>query len=114
MTADMHGQDAAADLRASTLRVVQYVLKLKLPRAGWERVAEAITAAAAAAVADDLEGLRRAADELMLVSPVRIIKGDAGPAEPADQKIFERANVLIVALQPMRPAATQDTDGKGR
>ena len=113
MTSDEHARDAA-DLRSSTIAVVQYILKLELPQARWERAAEIIEAAIAAAAADDLEGVRQAAGELMLVSPVRIIKGDGAPRESADQKVFERANVLIDTLQSMQPAPVEDTDCKER
>jgi DNA-binding SARP family transcriptional activator len=113
MTADNHTRDAA-DLRSSTLAVVQYTLRLKLPQAAWERVCEIIETAITATAAGDLESLRKAGGELMLVSPVRIIKGDGPPSEPADQKVFERANVLIDSLQSMRPASAEDADGKDR
>ncbi len=113
MTADRQAQDTA-DLRSSTLTVVQYILRLKLPQATWERVAEIIETAIHAAAAADMESLRQATGELMLVSPVRIIKGDGPPNEPAAQKVFERANVLITALQPMQPAPAEGLDGKPR
>ena len=113
MTADNHARDAA-DLRSSTLAVVQYTLRLKLQKATWERVAEIIETAIAATAAGDLESLRTAGGELMLVSPVRIIKGDGPPSESADQRIFERANVLIDSLQSMQPVATDDSDGMER
>jgi hypothetical protein len=113
MTPDIHASDAA-DPRSSTLAVVAYILKLKLPHATWERVSEIIEAAITAADAGDLESLRETAGELMLVSPVRIIKGDGLPNEPAEQKVFERANVLITTLQSMRPAPAEGTDGKER
>jgi hypothetical protein len=109
MTPDIHAQDVA-DLRSSTLAVVQYIQQLRLPQATWERVAEIIEAAIAAAAAGDTESLRKAAGELMLVSPVRIIKGDGPPNEPAGQRVFERANVLITALQSMQPASAEGTD----
>lgn len=114
MIPDMPAPDAAAELRSNTIKVVQYILRLRLSRARWDRVTEIIEAATAAAAADDLQGLRKATDELMLVSPVRVIKGDAVPAEPARQKIFERVNVLIDTLQSMQPASTDDADGEGR
>ena len=110
MPADNHARDAA-DLRSSTLAVVQYTLRLKLPQASWERVAKIIETAITAIAAQDLAGLRIAGGELMLVSPVRIIKADGPPSEPADQRIFERANVLIDSLQSMRPASPEDADG---
>ncbi len=112
MTTGSRDPDAATDLRASTLKIVAYILKLNLPQARWERVAEIIEAATEAAAADDLEGVRKAAGELMLVSPVRVIKGDGPATEPAGQKIFERANVLIDTLQSMRPPPAQDSGGK--
>lgn len=114
----MGGRDLDADdLLVSTVRVVRYMLKLKLPPARWERVASIFEAAIDAAAANDLEGVRKAADALVLVSPVRIIKGDGPPAVPADQKISERANVLIFTLQSMRPespASAQDKGSTGR
>jgi len=120
MTSDGPGRDAADrdtagdDLRASALVLVRYLLRLRLPRAKWEQVTGIIDAAIAAAAADDLAGLRKATNDLMLISPVRVVKGDGGVAEPAGQRIFERANVLIDHLQPMRPAVPEDEDGKVR
>jgi phosphate uptake regulator len=102
------------DLRASALATVQYVVKLKLPPARWDRVAEIIEAALAALADDDGERLRQATGELMLITPVRIVKGDDKPINSADQKIFERANVLIGKLQPMRPPSSGESGGKGR
>jgi hypothetical protein len=108
-----NGHDPAEGLRASTLALVQYVLRLELPAARWEQVAGILATATEAARARDLDGIRKAQDDLMLVSPVRIIKGDGLATSPADQKIFERANVLIEALQSMRPPTEQDTGGNG-
>jgi CATRA-associated small protein len=102
------------DLKASVLAAVQYVVKLKLPPAQWDRVAEIIEAALAAIADDDGERLRQAAGELMLITPVRIVKGDDKPINSADQRIFERANVLIKKLEPMRPDSSGKSDGKGR
>jgi hypothetical protein len=113
MTPDNHAYDNA-ELRASTIAAVRYVVKLKLPRARWELVAEIIKAAVAPAAAGNWERLRQATGELMLISPVRILKGDEQPIESADQRIFERTNVLIDSLQSMRPAAPDETDGTGR
>jgi len=112
MTVDGDGLDVLGGVSAGTVRIVQYILKLKLPPARWERVAEIIEAAIAAAAADDLEGLRRATDDLTLVGPVRIIKVDGVPAESAGQKIFERANVLIYALQPMQPTSAESKNAE--
>lgn len=81
------GRDLDADdLRASALKVVRYVLKLRLPPAGWDRVAQIFEAAIKAATADDLEGVRKATDDLMFVVPVRVVKGDGPPAEPGTAK----------------------------
>lgn len=112
-TPDKHVHDDA-DLQASALATVQYVVKLKLPPARWDRVAEIIEAALAAIADDDGERLRQAAGELMLITPVRIVKGDDKPIKTADQRISERANVLIGKLQPMRPPSPGKSDGKGR
>jgi CATRA-Associated Small Protein len=113
MTADAPDLDAD-ELRASTLRAVHYLLKLKLPQARWERVAQILETAIGAAAAGELARVRQATDDLMFVSPTRIVKADGLPAEPADQKIFERANVLIYALQSMQPAPDEDKDSGGR
>lgn len=113
MSSDIHPRDAA-DLQSSTRAIVQYVQKLRLPRATWDRVAEIVEAAIIAVAADDTEGVRKAAGELMLVGPVRIIKGDGPPSGPADQKIFERTNVLITALQSMRTVPAEDAEGTQR
>lgn len=113
MTVD--GRDLeAGELATSTARVVRYLLQLKLPTATWERVAQILEVAIGAAAAGDLAGVREAADDLMLRSPARIVKGDDLPAEPADPKISERANVLIYALQSMQPVSAEDKDSGRR
>jgi hypothetical protein len=113
MTEGGNGLDTLGGLQADMVTAVRYVLKLRLPRARWERIAEIIEVAIAAAAARDRDGLRTATDDLMLVSPLRIVKGDGPPAEPAGKKIFERANVLIYALEPMRPAPAEDNGKEG-
>src|ERR1700760_3324495 len=98
-------------MAASAIRVVEYVKRLKLPAAKWERVGRPIEAAIEAAAAGDLEKLRWAMDELALASPVRVIKPDGSLATRADERIFERANVLIDSLQSMRRAAADESAG---
>lgn len=53
MTPEMDAAGAAADVRASTLEAIADILRLKLPQASWERVAEIIV---------DLRELRQSAD----------------------------------------------------
>jgi hypothetical protein len=110
------GQDLdMATATASMMRVVEYVWRLELTQARWDRVAGIIETAIGATAARDPDGLRRAAEQLMLASPVRVIKPDGSPTASASPELLERTNVLIHSLQSMQPAsgegATQGSDG---
>jgi hypothetical protein len=116
MSSRGHGPDTAAEVLANTSALVGYTLRLQLTQAGWERVAEIIEAAIDAAAAGDLDGLRKATEALVLTSPARVIKPDGSPTASAGPELFERANVLIHALQSMQPASGEGAaqDGNGR
>jgi hypothetical protein len=102
------------DMASRAIRVVEYTMKLELPAAKWQRVEWSIEAAIEAAASGDLEKLRWAMDDLALASPVRVIRPDGSQVTRVDQKVFERANVLIHSLQSMQPAAGGEAADEGR
>jgi hypothetical protein len=100
-----------ADTLANAIRTVEYTMQLQLPADRWELVAGIIEAAINAAVAGDLEALRKATDELLRALPARVIRADGSQSAAADPKVFERANELVHVLQSMQPAtAEEDSD----
>lgn len=101
--------DTATATCSDAIRVVGYTMRLRLPPRGWERVAGLIETAIDAATAGDLGLLRQVTDELATFAPPRVIKPDGSEAVRADQKVFERANALIHALQSVQDAAARET-----
>lgn len=104
--ADLNG---AAAVAAAAIGAVEDTLSLQLTPERWEQVAELIEAAAAATAAGDLRRLRQVTAELRMSGPYRVIKPDGSVAVRADQKIFERANSLIHALQAVQAAVPRET-----
>jgi hypothetical protein len=103
--------NGSAGVPSGAIRVVEYTMRLELPPARWERVAEIIEAAIEATEAGDLEKLRLALEDLAQASPLRVIRPDGWSLTRADRKVYERANVLIHALQSMRPPGPVGADG---
>ena len=108
--------DMAAAVIARTFAVVDYIRQLKLTPGMWDRAAENIETAIAAAAARDLEGLRRATEQLTLIGPLRVTKPDGSLTTSPSPELIERTNTLIHFLQAMQPAGGEDAapEGDGR
>jgi hypothetical protein len=109
MTTERHGREAA-EIRASALAVLDYILKLELTKARWERLAAIIEVAIAAEAAGDLDGLRQATAELELAGPVRVVRIGGDPVVLPPPQVRERMDDL---RDLMRNAdAERDEDGE--
>lgn len=106
MSTEKRDGGVAAEVRAGALQVLDYILKLELTPARWDRLAGIIEVAIAAEAAADLDGLRQATAELELTGPVRVIRIGGTPVVPPPPPVRERLEVLHVALL----AGSNDTD----
>lgn len=84
--------------QGSVLRVLDYLLRLELTEARWERIDGILTIAAGAAAAGDISGLRAATNELRAIGPVRVIRIGGTPVGPPPVKVRERADLLRAAV----------------
>jgi hypothetical protein len=103
------GSSLDRGIRADALEVLEYILKLELTPARWERLAGLIEAAIDAEAAGDTHGLRQATVELELAGPVRVIRIGDTPAVPPPPKVRERVNYLVHELRTAG-AAGEDED----
>jgi hypothetical protein len=108
---DNDGGTSAAGTEASVLRVLDYILRLELTQARWERVDGILAIAVEAAAAGDLGGLRGAIDELRAVGPVRVIRIGGTPAGPPPPKVREREDDLRRTVRALRFTGRDDEDG---
>lgn len=106
MSTDERNPNTAAAIAANISTTIRYILKLETTSTRWARIAEIIETAIEAASATDLEKLRRAGNELVRNTPVRVIKPDGSQpeTEKASSHLQERANVLIHTVQSMQAA----------
>jgi hypothetical protein len=95
-------------LQATVLRVLDYLLRLELTEARWERVDGILAIASDAAAAGDLTGLRAAANELRAIGPVRVIRIGGTPVGPPPVKVRERADLLRAVVM-----AASSGEGEG-
>jgi hypothetical protein len=102
-----NGHSPDRGTREGARQVLEYILKLELAPARWERLAGLIEIAIDATEAGDLDGLRQATVELELAGPVRVIRIGDTPVVPPPPKVRERVNYLVDAL---RAADTEDED----
>jgi hypothetical protein len=111
---DPGADDLGADdlgIRASALRVLDYVLRLELTQARWERVDGILQGAAEAASAGDLGALRTATNELRAVGPVRVIRIGGTPVGPPPLKVRERAELMRGAVAAAHGTGELDEEG---
>jgi hypothetical protein len=93
------------------LRVLDYVLRLELTDARWERVDGILAIAVEAATSGDLGGLKEATNKLRAIGPVRIIRIGGAPVGPPPPKIREQEENLRRAVRGMRSAGPDNKDG---
>jgi hypothetical protein len=97
-------------IRGDALQVLEYILKLELAPARWERLAGLIEIAIDAEAAGDTDGLRQATIELELAGPVRVIRIGDAPAVPPPPRVRERVNYLVHELRTAGAAAEGEDD----
>jgi len=108
--------DSGPTTRAAARDVLEYILRLELPEARWERLGVIIDLAIDAEAAGDLDGLAQATIELELAGPVRVIRIGPGSAQPVPPppKVRERANQLIESVSVKDRDKDKDKGDKKR
>jgi hypothetical protein len=106
------GRGDANDLgiRAAALRVLDYLLRLELTEARWERVDGILATATEAVAAGDLAVLRAATNELRAVGPVRVIRIGGTPVGPPPLRVRERAELMRAAVMAAHDTADDDEE----
>lgn len=104
----LDGSAGLPDAGTGALRVVDYVLRLELTQARWDRVDGLLKIAAEAAAAGDAVGLRTATNDLRAVGPVRVIRIGGIPVGPPPLKIRERADQMRAAVTAAHGAWSLD------
>lgn len=104
--------DGTRDLgvQATALRALDYILRIELTEARWERVDGILTIATEAARAGDLTALQAATNELRAIGPVRVIRIGGTPAGPPPVKVRERAGLMRAVVSAARTDADGDSD----
>lgn len=87
-----------AEIRASAIRVLDYILRLELAQARWDRVDGILALAVEAAAAGDLGTLRAATSQLRAIGPVRVIRIGGTPVGPPPPKVRERVEQVRAAV----------------
>jgi hypothetical protein len=100
-----------AEIRASTIRVLDYILRLELTDARWGRVDDILAIAVEAASAGDLGTVRAATSQLRAIGPVRVIRIGSAPVGTPPLKVRERVEQIRVAFQTADDAG--ENEGKG-
>jgi hypothetical protein len=99
-----------AEILASTIRVLDYVLRLELTEARWVRVDDILAIAVEAGASGDFGTLRAATSQLRAIGPVRIIRIGGTPVGPPPVKVRERVEQVRIAVEAA--GSTGDEDGK--
>src|ERR1700689_5507897 len=100
-----------AEIRASKIRVLDYIQRLELTEARWSRVDNILAIAVEAAAAGDFGTLRAATSQLRAIGPVRVIRIGGTPVGPPPPKVRERIEHMRVAVETA--GDTREEDGKG-
>jgi hypothetical protein len=100
-----------AEIRASTIRVLDYILRLELTEARWSRVVDILSIVVEAAAAGDFGTLRDATSQLRAIGPVRVIRIGSAPVGMPPLKVRERAEQVRAAFETASDAG--EDDGKG-
>ena len=98
------------EIRASAIRVLDYILRLELTEARWDRVDGILAIAVEAAAAHDFEALRAATSQLSAIGPVRVIRIGGTPVGPPPPKVRERVEHARVAVEVT--GSTGEEEGK--
>jgi hypothetical protein len=112
--AETPGSDTGSRIRAAANGALDYIMRLELTPARWERIAGIIDIAIEAAVAGDLDGLSEAVEELELVGPVRVVRIGGTPAAPPPSPVRERDVLLRHALREEKQADEGDKNADSR
>jgi hypothetical protein len=109
--AESDGGISDAEIRASAIRVLDYILRLELTEARWNRVDGILSIAVEAGAAGDFGTLWTATSQLRAIGPVRVIRIGGTPVRPPPPKVRERIERVRVAV--VAAGDTGEEDGKG-
>lgn len=109
--AESDGRISDAEIRTSTIRVLDYILRLELTEARWNRVDDILAIAVEAAVAGDLGTVRAATSQLRAIGPVRVIRIGSAPVGMPPLKVRERVEQVRLAFETAGDAG--ENDGRG-
>jgi hypothetical protein len=97
--AESDSRISADEIRASAIRVLDYLLRLELTQARWDRVDGILAIAHEAAGAGDSGTLAAAISQLGTIGPVRVIRIGGTPVGPPPPKVRERVGRVRVAVE---------------
>jgi hypothetical protein len=100
-----------AEIRASTIRVLDYILRLELTEARWSRVDDILGIAVEAAAAGDFGTLWAATSQMRAIGPVRVIRIGSTPVGAPPLRVRERVAQVRAAIGTADDAG--EADGKG-
>jgi hypothetical protein len=103
--------ESDSSIRDAAIRVLDYILRLELTQARWDRVDDIVAVAVEAAAAGDFGTLRAATSQLHAIGPVRVIRIGGTPVGPPPPKVRERIEHMRVAVETA--GDTGEEDGKG-
>jgi hypothetical protein len=95
----------------AAIRVLDYILRLELTEARWNRVDGILAIVAEAAAASDFEALRAATSQLRAIGPIRVIRIGGTPVGPPPPKVRERVEQVRIVVESA--GDTGEEEGKG-
>jgi len=95
----------------SEIRVLDYILRLELTEARWNRVDDILANAVQAAADGDLGTLRAAMSQLRAIGPVRVIRIGGAPVGPPPVRIRERVEQVRVVVEAASGTGEADREG---
>lgn len=103
--------ESDSTISPAEVRVLDYILRLELTEARWNRVDGILANAVEAAAAGDAGTLRTTMSQLRAIGPVRVIRIGGTLVGPPPVKIRERVEQIRVAIEPAGEIETETEKG---
>ena len=103
--------ESDSTISRAEIRVLDYILRLELTEARWDRVDGILANAVEAAAAADFGALRTTMSQLRAIGPVRTIRIGGILVGPPPVKIRERVEQIRIAIEA--PGGVAEEDEKG-
>src|SRR5580698_652155 len=100
--------ESDSTISRAEIRVLDYILRLELTEARWNRVDGILANAVEAATAGDVGTLRTTMSQLRAIGPVRTIRIGGIIVGPPPVKIRERVEQIRVAIETADGIETED------